>query len=166
MRIDRPPAALQRLVQRAAATRPVAWLAARVLHRIDHLVFRVSRGRTTFSTGVSGLPVVMLTTTGARTGQRRTVPVLAIPDGDRLVVIASNFGQQNHPAWYYNLRAHPRAQVSIDGVNQDYAACEVTGAERDRYFQRGIEINPGWSSYEARARARRIPVLRLDPVAA
>ena len=162
---DVPPAGrVHRFVQYAAATRPVAWLAARMLHHLDAVSFRVTRGRTTFSEKVSGLPIVMLTTTGARTGLRRTLPVVAIPDGDRLIVIASNFGQRHHPAWYHNLRANPRAQVEIGGVTREFEAHELAGAERDAYYQRGVDLNPGWSSYEMRAGRRKIPVLALEPI--
>ena len=77
------------------------------LPRIDRGMFRLSRGRTTFSAWISGLPIIMLTTTGARSGQPRTLPVLALPEGDRLVLIASNFGLPSNPGWYHNLRAQP-----------------------------------------------------------
>lgn len=158
------PGAFQRRVQNAAATRPVAWLSARILHRVDGAVFRASRSRNTLSAAVSGLPIVMLTTVGARTGQRRTCPVVGIPDGDRIVVIASNFGQERHPSWYHNLRACPRAEVSADGVTMAYEAHELGGDEWEYWYQRGVDLNPGWTAYRARVHGRRIPVLRLEPV--
>ena len=156
--------AFQRGLGRTAATRPMAWLSVRTLHHIDGLVYRVTRGRTTFSSLASGLPVVMLTTTGARTGERRTLPVLALRDGETLVVIASNFGQPHHPGWYHNLRAHPRAAITVDGVTREFEARELAGAERERCFQLGIEVNPGWVQYRRRVAHRRIPVLRLTPL--
>ena len=149
-----------RIVRRAVATVPVAWLSARVLHRLDRVVHRVTRRRATLSAWASGLPVVMLTTRGARTGQAREVPVVALPDGDRLVLIASNFGQRHHPAWYHNLRAHPQAVV--DG--REYEAHELTGEERERQFQYGVQIYPGWLRYRERAANREIPVIRLIPM--
>jgi deazaflavin-dependent oxidoreductase (nitroreductase family) len=99
--------AARRIVRQATTSRPLAWLSARILHRIDRLADLATRGRFTFSRWMPGLPVVMLTTTGARTGQPRTTPVLGIPDGRRPVVIASNFGQQTDPAWCHNLRGTP-----------------------------------------------------------
>ena len=78
-------------------------------------MFRLSRGRTTFSALTSGLPIVMLTTTGARTGQRRTLPVLALPDVDHLLLIASNYGRPSNPGWYYNLRAQPIVTIIWKG---------------------------------------------------
>jgi deazaflavin-dependent oxidoreductase (nitroreductase family) len=155
--------AWHRAVRRAAASRPLAWLSIRVLHRVDRAWFRFSRGRTTFSAWVSGLPVAMLTTRGRRTGRDRTLPVLALPDGDGLIVIASNFGRHRHPAWYLNLRANPWAVVAMAGASRAYRARELTGAERDRGFRYGLEVNPGWSRYRQRAGDRTIPVIRLEP---
>jgi deazaflavin-dependent oxidoreductase (nitroreductase family) len=156
--------ALRRIVRQATTSRPLAWLSARILHRIDRVPYRSTRGRFTFSRWMSGLPVVMLTTTGARTGQPRTTPVLGIPAADGLVVVAANFGQHHHPAWYYNLRAHPRVSVTADGMTREYDAHELTGGERDQQFQEAVQMNPGWLRYRTWAGDRQIPVIRLDRV--
>jgi deazaflavin-dependent oxidoreductase (nitroreductase family) len=141
----------------------MSWFYARVLRHLDRLVCRLSRGRHTFSNWISGLPVVMLTTTGARTGQQRTSPVLGVPDGDDLVVIAANWGQRHHPAWYHNLCAHPEATVIVDGVSRRVRAREASGEERERLWQRGREVCPGGDVYARRAANRRIPVVVLAP---
>lgn len=91
----------------------MSWVYVRVLHHIDRPLYRLTRGRHSFVSLVSGLPVVMLTTTGARTRQQRVSPVVGLPDGDNLAVIASNWGQRHHPAWYHNLRACPEATVTV-----------------------------------------------------
>src|SRR5438270_12772506 len=98
--------AVQRVMRRFAASGPGSWLFARVLHHIDRPVHRLTRSRHTFASLVSGIPVVMLTTTGAKTGRPRTVPVLGIPADGAVAIVASNFGQHRHPGWYHNLRAH------------------------------------------------------------
>src|SRR6185437_5338707 len=107
---------VQRFLRRLASSGPGAWVFSRVMHRVDRPVHRLTRGRHTLGSLLSGLPVVMLTTVGARTGRPRTVPVLGIPVGNGVAVIASNWGQRRHPAWYYNLRSHPEAQVVVDGT--------------------------------------------------
>src|ERR1700736_2824352 len=107
--------AFQRFMRRFAASGPGSWMFARVLHHIDRPVYRLTRGRHTLASLLSGLPVVMLTTTGARSGMPRTVPVLGLPTPDGLVVIASNYGSPRHPGWYHNLRANPEGQVSVGG---------------------------------------------------
>jgi deazaflavin-dependent oxidoreductase (nitroreductase family) len=152
----------RRLVRRTAGTRPMTWLYVRIQQPTDRWVFRLTRGRTTMSSLLSGLPVIILTTTGARTGQRRTLPVLGFADGDGLIVIASNYGRARHPSWYHNLRAHPRAQVTVDRVTGEVEAHELTGPERDKRFDEAARIYPGFAIYQQRASNRRIPVLRLD----
>jgi deazaflavin-dependent oxidoreductase (nitroreductase family) len=154
---------LQRSVRRIAASGPGSWLFARVLHHIDRPVYRLSRGRQTLASLLSGLPVVMLTTTGARSGAARTVPVLGLPTDDGLVVIASNYGQDRHPGWYYNLRANPEGEVAIEGARRPFRAVEAEGEQRERIWQVGLEVYPGWSTYERRASQRRIAVFILGP---
>ena len=153
---------LQRTVRRTAATRPLAWLYARIQQPLDALTYRLSRRRTTLSAWMAGVQLVMLTTTGAKTGRRRTAPVLAIRDGEAFIVIASNFGRPRNPSWYHNLQADPRAWAEVEGSGGPYEARELEGAERDRGFRLGVEIYPGFEHY-VRWAGRRIPVLRLEP---
>jgi deazaflavin-dependent oxidoreductase (nitroreductase family) len=153
----------QKLLRRLAASGPGAWLFARVMHRLDRPVHRLTRGRHTLGSLVSGLPVVMLTTVGARTGRPRTVPVLGLPFRDGLGVIASNFGQHRHPAWYYNLRAHPEAEVVVDGVRRRVRAVEADADQRAAIWGEGLRVYPGFDQYERRASHRRISVFVLEP---
>ena len=154
---------LQRFLRRLAASGPGSWLFARVLHHIDRPVYRLTRGRTTFASALSGLPVVMLTTTGARSGRRRTVPLLGLPVEDGVAVVASNYGQRHHPAWHFNLRASPEGEVAIPGRGTwRYRAVEATGERRDRIWEQGLRVYPGWSQYERRASHRRIHVWVLE----
>lgn len=153
---------VQRALRRLGATGPGSWLLARVLHPLDPPVFRLTRGRHTFSSLVSGLPVVMLTTTGARSGRPRTAPVLGLPTEEGLVAIASNYGRRRHPAWYHNLRANPECEVALDGTVRRFRAREVEGDQRARIWREGLRVYPGWSQYERRASGRRIAVMVLD----
>ena len=97
--------AFQRAIRRLAASGPGSWMFARILHKVDRPVFRLTRGRATVGSLVSGLPVVMLTTTGARTGKPRTVPILGLPTADGLAVIASNWGRKHPPAEFLAMGA-------------------------------------------------------------
>jgi deazaflavin-dependent oxidoreductase (nitroreductase family) len=153
----------RRMMRLSGAVPPISWLYARTLHHLDRVVYKLTRGRATFVSLVTGLPIVMLTTTGAKTGRRHTLPLVALPDGDRLVIIASNYGQQRNPAWYYNLRADPRVTIIFGGATRQMAARELEGEERERQYARGIEIYPGWTQYRKRAAHRRIPVIELTP---
>jgi deazaflavin-dependent oxidoreductase (nitroreductase family) len=153
---------IQRLLRRLAASGPGSWLFARILHHIDRPVYRITGGRHTFATLVSGLPVVMLTTTGARSGLPRTVPVLGLPTTDGIAVIASNYGQARHPAWYHNLRADPEGEIAVDGERRRFRAVEAQGERRDRIWQQSLRVYPGWSQYERRASNRRIAIFVLE----
>lgn len=127
----------------------------------------MTSGRRTLTSILTGLPMVMLTTTGARSGLPRTVPLLAVPDGARLVVVASNFGQQGNPAWYANLRKYPAATVAVEGgPPRPVNTYEAEGAERERLWALDLEVYPGRASYATRASGRRIPVMVLEFVAA
>lgn len=152
--------------QRAARTffalGPVSRLGAHVFHRIDIPVFRWTRGRHTAASIVTGLPVILLTTTGARSGKPRSSPVLGVPTSEGLAILASNFGQTRHPAWYHNLRATPDGEAVIGGRRCTFHAVEVDGERRDHVWREALTVYPGWSDYERRAGARRIPIFLLE----
>ena len=130
---------------------------------LDRFVYRLTRGRTTASSWLAGVEITMLTTTGAKSGLPRTLPILGLADGDAVILIASNFGRPQNPSWYHNLRANPRATVVVDGIARELVARELSGEERDRGYRRGEEIFPGFTHYERWAANREIPVLRLEP---
>jgi deazaflavin-dependent oxidoreductase (nitroreductase family) len=153
----------RRIMRQSGAVWPLSLFWAQTLFRIDRVVYRRTRGRATITSWVTGLPVVMLTTTGARSGRARTMPVLGFPDGDATLVIGSNYGQARHPAWVHNLRAHPRATLVLDGVTRDVEAVELDGADRERRLAAAEEIYPGFAVYVRRAAPRRIGVFRLEP---
>ena len=153
----------RRVMRQSGAVPPITWFYARALQHIDAVVYRASRGRATFTSWVTGLPIVMLTTTGAKSGRARTLPVLGVPHDGSLVVIASNYGQERNPAWYHNLRAHPRAHILFEGEQREVVARVLSGDERERWYALGVEIYPGWTEYRKRAAHREIPVIELRP---
>ena len=152
----------QRLLRRFGASGPGSWIFVRLLDHIDKPIYRLTRGKHTFASLVSGLPVVMLTTTGAKTGQSRTVPVVGLPTADGFAVIASNFGQKRHPGWYYNLRKRPEGTVAYDGRPRPFRAVEADGERRARIWQYALRVYPGWAQYERRASHRDIAVFVLE----
>jgi deazaflavin-dependent oxidoreductase (nitroreductase family) len=155
--------AFRRFARLAGGWKPMTWVLARTQQHLDAAVYRLTGERATFVSWATGMPIVMLTTTGAKSGRQHTCPLVGLPNGDHLVLIASNYGQERNPGWYYNLRANPRARIAFDGVTREVVARELEGEERDRHYERGIEIYPGWTQYRRRAH-RRIPVLELTPV--
>ncbi|TMR40927.1 nitroreductase/quinone reductase family protein [Actinomadura geliboluensis] len=110
--------------------------------------------------------LLLLTTTGARSGLRRTTPLGYLPDeGGRVLVIASAGGAPEHPAWFRNLVAHPRVTVESGAFTYEADAVVLAGAERDAAFARAVESDPGWGEYEAKS-GRTLPVVALVPLAA
>lgn len=157
---------LHAATQRVAASPAGAWLYARTLHHLDRLVLRVSRGRRSATSVMSGLPLVMVTTTGAKSGLPRTTPLLCIRSDDApttFAVLASNWGQKRYPAWYFNLKANPRATCSIDGVAGDYLAHEATDDEYTRYWRAASATYLGYPLYRQRISGRAIPIIVLTP---
>jgi deazaflavin-dependent oxidoreductase (nitroreductase family) len=151
----------QRALRRFAASGPGSWLFARILDPLDRLTFRLTRGRHLFSSVLSALPVAMVTTTGARSGEPRTVPLLAMPATDGMALIGSNYGQPKHPAWRHNLRANPDGEIDVAGECWRFRAEEVDDERRERIWQEALRTYPGFSAYAKRAAPRRISVFVL-----
>ena len=162
----RPLSATQRLMQKIASTAPGAWFLARAMHHMDRMVFKLSGGRTTMAGVMTGLPVVVLATKGAKSGLIRTIPLLCIEDEERpgtLAVVASNFGQSHNPAWYYNLKANPETTGSINGLVSSYAAHEAKDEEYERFWNYALDTYIGFPSYKVRAGQRHIPIMVMEP---
>jgi deazaflavin-dependent oxidoreductase (nitroreductase family) len=148
--------AIHRLMRTFAATKVGAALLRPTASRLDQLISKLTGGKRSFAGIVTGVPAVILTTTGAKSGEPRTVAVYGIPHPEGLGLIASNWGGAKHPAWYHNLKAHPEVTVSVDGDTWQGIARPATPPERDEIWAKGIQIYPGWRKYEARAGQRRI----------
>lgn len=108
-----------------------------------------------------GRPLLLLTTTGAKSGQRRTTPVMYLRDDDRLLIFASKGGAPTHPAWYHNLLAHPEVTVEVGNETYQATATVLTGEERDRLYARHAELYPQFAEYQKRT-TRTIPVIALE----
>ncbi|MDQ1533211.1 MAG: hypothetical protein QOF28_972 [Actinomycetota bacterium] len=111
----------------------------------------------------AGAPLLVLTTTGAKTGKQRTHPLVYLPDGDRLIVFASKGGAPTSPDWYHNLVANPTATVEVGNETFEVKATELTGEERDRIYAKQAELMPGFAEYQDKT-TRTIPVVALERV--
>ena len=158
------PNALQRFIRRIARTRPGGWLFSILAPPLDRLTLRITGKRHNFTTFFAGYPVITLTTTGAKSGLPRQTILLAAPDVERLILIASNFGNASHPAWYHNLRANPHVKVEADGLCGDYSARITAGDERKRLWEKAVAYYPGYNAYRKWAQGREIPVVLLTPL--
>ena len=113
----------------------------------------------------TGLPVVIITNRGARTGAVHKTPVMRVEHGGRYAAVASQGGAPTHPFWYYNLRAHPRVQLQDGPDTQDMTAREVSGGERAQWWERAVAAYPPYAEYQQKT-SRQIPVFVLEPTAA
>ncbi|NNH72266.1 nitroreductase family deazaflavin-dependent oxidoreductase [Nocardia uniformis] len=104
--------------------------------------------------------MVLITTTGAKSGRKITNPLVFVPDGDRIGIIASNGGDDKHPAWYHNLRANPELTVEVGTETYTAKAEFLTAPESDELYARMVEILPHFADYQAKT-TRRIPVIAV-----
>ncbi len=123
-------------------------------------VFRVTKGRA-MST-LRGMPILLLTTVGRKTGKRRTVPLMYLRDGDSYVITASNFGRDQDPAWFGNLQASPQVQVNVAGQRLEASASVVTPKEHERLWAQLVSKAPFFDGYR-KGTTRRIPMVLLSP---
>jgi len=144
----------------SAVRRKLRRLAIRALSKAHLAAYRVSRGRVLGS--VAGMPVLLLTTTGRRSGEARTTPLTFFRDGADLVVIASNGGADRPPDWSLNLQETPRAVVEIGTDPLVVTARAASEQERERLWAEVTAIYAGYDRYQERT-ARRIPVVLLTP---
>ena len=107
--------------------------------------------------------ILLLTTTGRKSGEPRTMPLIFTYDGDDLVIVASKGGVDEHPAWYLNLRANPEAEVQVRGDVFKVRARDAEGEERERLWRQMAEAWPDYDAYQERT-DRRIPVVVLERV--
>ena len=129
--------------------------------RIHVAVYRASRGRLLGRIG-KGMPVLLLTTTGRKSGRRRTTPLLYLEDGGRYAVVGSVGGAPQHPAWYLNLRADPRATVEVADRKRAVRAETAGPEERARLWLAATAMYPGYDTYQGRT-SREIPIVVLTP---
>ena len=111
----------------------------------------------------TGLPVVVITNLGVRSGKLRKTPLMRVEHEGRYAAIASQGGAPTHPAWYANFLAHPLVELQDGPVRRDYTVREVTGDEREQWWERAVAAFPPYADYQ-RKTERTIPVLVLEPV--
>jgi deazaflavin-dependent oxidoreductase (nitroreductase family) len=105
--------------------------------------------------------LILLTTTGAKTGQQRIIPLMRVDEGDRVIAVASKGGYPKHPEWYLNVLAHPEVTVEVGSEKFETTARILTGQERERAFARAVEVFPNYAEYQKKT-DREIPVIALE----
>lgn len=159
-----PPNPVQRSLQRAASTRAGGWVFQRTLYRVDRPLYRWSGGRLTLPGLATGLPVIMLSTTGAKSGLVRSMPVAAIPLGDDLAVVGTNFAQPRPPGWAFNLAKNPRAAVTWRGTTVSVTATPIPDADMPLVWESAGRVYAGFPKYRERLEgAREVMAFVLTP---
>lgn len=134
----------------------------KIMSRLNTWIFRASGG-TLGKTWLRGAPVMLLTTIGRKSGQRRTTPLLYLRDGDTVVCVASKGGMDHHPLWYRNLQATPEVEIQIGTHVRRMRATTATAEQKAAYWPKLIEMYRDFDDYQART-SRDIPVIILRPV--
>ena len=124
-------------------------------------IYRATGGR--IGGSIPGVPpLLLLDHVGARSGQRRTTPLVYMPHGERMVVVASKGGYPQDPGWLHNLRAHPETTVQVGRDTRPVRAREATADERRELWPKAVKFNPLWGRYQERT-TRQIPIVLLEP---
>ena len=139
----------------------IGTLAVRLMSAANVWIFRLSGGRLG-SRFLRGAPVLLLTTTGRKSGRPRTAPLLYLEDGDNLVVVASKGGMSHHPTWFLNLEANPEAEIEIGTERRKMLARRASDPEKKDLWPRLVAMYSDYADYQART-DRDIPVLILSP---
>jgi deazaflavin-dependent oxidoreductase (nitroreductase family) len=139
----------------------MANLGFRIASSIHNAVYRLTGGKIGGKMGKA--PVLLLTSTGRKSGKPRTNPLLYARAGDGYAVIASKGGAPQHPLWYLNLQASPHAEVTVGRETRHVHARDAEGEERERLWRALTDVYPGYDKY-AEKTSRRIPVVVLEPV--
>jgi len=132
----------------------------KIFSRSHTFWYRVSGG--VLGGSMMGAPIALLTTTGRKSGSKRTTPLQTIMDGENIIFIASNDGHKVHPQWWLNLKANPEATVQVKRDVRQMLAEEATGEERERLWQKAVDQYAGYADYQKTAE-REIPVVVLKP---
>lgn len=148
----------ERLVQKVSSTRGFAKVAPHVVPVLDKAVHRMTRGKVLLSAQM--LPGVILTSTGARSGLPRRTPLACMPEEGGWLLIGSNFGRTDHPAWTHNLLAHPDAEISWKGQDIPVTARLLEGEERAAAWKALLAFWPPYATYQARVE-REIRIFRI-----
>lgn len=140
-----------------------SWPVLRRLMGVHTFLYRVSGGRLGHRVPGLAAPMLLLDHVGAKSGAKRTSPLLYIPDGDRIAIIASKGGYPKSPGWFHNLRANPETTVQIGTERRSVRARVTEGEERRRLWDRAVELYPTYGDYQLRTE-REIPVVLLEPL--
>lgn len=137
---------------------PPRWI-LKLFTRTNVLVYKLSGGR--LMNKLSGMPIVLVQMTGAKSGKKKTIPLMYVPHGDGFILVASQGGAPKHPAWYFNLVKNPEIEITHAGQTRKYTARLVDEAEKATLWPTCVEYYPPYEQYQQRT-SRQIPVFLCE----
>lgn len=164
-KLEYRPNILQRLMQKLPASALGAKMFSLFASPLDELVRKLSKGKIpTIAPYVLGTPGVTLFSVGAKSGKTRSTPLLAVPHGEQVILVASNWGKAKHPSWYYNLKANPEVELLYGGQKHAYLAKLVeSGPEHEQLWAVACGMYFGFGRYQERTGGRLISLFLLEP---
>jgi deazaflavin-dependent oxidoreductase (nitroreductase family) len=156
-----PEGCFGRVMSKVSGTKLFAKIAPPIVTNADRLVYKLTKGRRVLTSTGSVLPMMMLTTTGAKSGEARRVPLATIPDGEVFYLVGSNFGREHHPAWTGNLMKTPRATVTFEEDTFPVTATLLDADEKAEVWPKLLALWPNYDGYQERS-GRDIRVFRLE----
>jgi deazaflavin-dependent oxidoreductase (nitroreductase family) len=153
---------VRQMIFKMAATRHGMRLFYLFVRLIDMPISRMTKGAFIPSASWNIMPIIYLTTIGAKSGLPHSIPVLCVPDGKNLILVCSNWGNPKNPSWAYNLRVHPQAQVRRGKTATGFTARELHDDERATTWQKAVAFYPLYVSYEQQS-GRSLPIFLLEP---
>jgi deazaflavin-dependent oxidoreductase (nitroreductase family) len=158
---NRRPGPFRRLLMKLSNTSAARSVGIHFAARVDPMLLRISRGRVATT---AFFPVVNLITLGRKSGEERQTTLVYFTRGEDVILIASSFGRERNPAWYYNATANPDVELLVKGERLPYRVRETEGDEREHLLDLAEQLYPGYGDYRRRtAGIRGIPVLALSP---
>ncbi len=139
---------------------PPRWI-LKLFTKINVVVYKLSGGR--LMNKLSGMPIVLVEMTGAKSGATRTIPLMYVPDADDFVLVASQGGAPKHPVWYHNLVAHPGVRITFAGKTRPMQARLLNDEEKAAVWPTCVKYYPPYQDYQDRT-SRNIPVFRCERV--
>ncbi len=154
----------EKFAENFAQSRFGGWIAINVANHIDRVLMPLSGNRVNvFKLMSPGVPVGLLIHTGAKSGKERKTPLLYLPQGEDVVLVASKAGAERNPAWYFNLKANPEVTFMGTDGKGDYRAREAKGREKRKLWEAVNDLYAGYDVYQERTGGREIPVMVLEP---
>jgi deazaflavin-dependent oxidoreductase (nitroreductase family) len=156
------PNVVQKFIHQFLMLGPVTSFFAPRIHQADKAILKLTMGKHPLSE-IADWNIIQLRTIGAKTAQARTLPLIALFDGEKIVLIASSFGRSHNPGWYYKLKAHPECDVQYNDHSGKYIAHEAEEHEREKYWPLAVLYYAGYEKYRERATHRQVLIMVLEP---